>query len=270
MVDLNIFLHNIKSKLVLDKSDIYQGFEIFCGYIKDDFDRLIILIHLLMLQSNFQHTNDTIGDTNNPYVKLETGKSYAKLIYNQVQSGHTITQLESNLIITFIRSGARHADFNLKCGTFNSSFLQIDFESMKKQMDSDKKIASLANDFKDTIFNPFKHYFKQVKLINGLTDLPVELIYKIAVSYLNIRSVLSLMQTSKYLYNILNSDQTSSNSLWFLLFKRDWVTIYTSSNKDWLQSNAINFRTDYIKNYKALKRDTNKFVFPDRLYRNFN
>lgn len=265
---LHIFLKTTKLKLFLDQSDIDQGLDIYRDYIKDNFDRLVVLIHLLMLQSDFRHiTAEAVGPNADLYVNMTVGKSFTKLSYNQVQE-HT---LDNNLILTFIRSGTSHADLNLKCGSFNSTFLKINLDIMSKLSDA-RTIVSLANDFKDRLLNPFKYSAaSQVKLINGLADLPVELFYRLAVTYLNIRSVVSLMRTSKHFMGLLNADQTSCNSLWFLLFKRDWVTIYTSANnRDWLESNAnINFRTDYIKKYRALRRDTSKFYFPERIYRNF-
>lgn len=266
---LNIFLKTIKLKLFLDQSDIDQGLDIYRDYIKDDFDRLAVLIHLVMLQSDFKHIKaETVDPNADLYINMTVGRSFNKLSYNQVQE-HTLEN--KNLILTFIRSGASHADLNLKCGTFNSTFLKINLDMMPKLSDA-KTIVSLTNDFKDCLLNPFKYSLKsQIKLINGLVDLPVELFYKLAVTYLNIRSVVALMRTSRHFMSLLNADQTSCNSLWFLLFKRDWVTIYTSANnRDWLESNAtINFRTDYIKKYRALRRETSRFYFPERIYRNF-
>ena len=264
MEAIETYILSLKSNLLLEKADIERGFTFYTQQITNDFDRLTILIHLIMLQAGFKCHYENQNSIEQ-YLKLTKGSIYNKLEYNEINKEKSL-QLANTLIITLIKSGKCHCDLNLKYNKFISKFLKINIDSVISNIE--RTINTFTNEFKDTVLNPFKLSIKEPKLINGITDLPVELLTRIAVKYLNIRQVVALMQTSKYFLNLLDADRSSCNSLWFLLFKRDWDK-HNSLKKEWVMKSGINFRNDYIKNYKSQHRRADPFLHQPRNFRNF-
>ena len=276
MEDLNILLKDIKIKLFLDHDDFKRGLAFYTDHNQNSFDRLSILLHLFMIHSSFIPVDD--NDATDIFISITKEKNHTKLIYNQIEvssnnncfnsynnNSKQFFQLKKNLTIIIIKSGNSQVVINLKHDKFISEFLNIELNHQLDKLD----LRKLENDFKAKCLNPFKFAFKDFKLINGMMDLPAELHFRIVLQYLNIEAVMALMKTSKYFYRILNSEPTSCDSMWFQLFKRDWDK-YDSLKKEWVStSSAINFRSDYIKNYRRNKR-TDSFLYPPRSFRNFN
>lgn len=245
-------MENPKNNLFLDQDDLSNGFENYKNYIQSDFDRLTIIINLIMNHSGFKFEQTEGG------INLTKGTFFNKLTFNKFEDSSKSFHLENNLIITLINSGSKTIDISLKYSGFNSSFMTViltDFFSSSLNA----KIIELTNMFKNKVLNPFKVSYKKEKLINGMSDLPVEILFKIALDYLDIKGLVSLMQTSKFFLQIFDSDRTSCSSIWYGLFRRDWDK-YGSLRREWVEASSINFRNDYIKNYKTKKRNTDPFL----------
>ena len=253
-----------KNTLFLDKDDITSSFETFKSFISSDFDRLTIIIHLIMEHSGlkFKKLNQEVSA-----IELTTGSFYNKLTYNWFETKSKSFKFEHNIIITLINSGSKTIDINLKHIRFNSLFVKVSLAEFFSA-DLNSKLIELTNMFKDKVLNPFKLSYKDEKLIIGIVDLPVEILFRLALNYLDIKGLVSLMQTCTFFKDIFDNDRTSCNSLWYGLFKRDWDK-YDSLRRDWVESSSINFRNDYIKNYKRKKRNNDPFYKTTRSFQNF-
>ena len=77
------------------------------------------------------------------------------------------------------------------------------------------------------------------------------------LKYLNIKDIMSLNLTCKHFYNILNSDLTSNNSIWFRLLQRDFKSKFDNEmNLGAQQASSIDYKNLYIKFYP---RKTEKY-----------
>ncbi len=257
--NLTEFLKKIKLNLSLDENDLNIGFNLYSAYIESEFDRLSIFLHLIMVQTCF------ISNNSQDFINITKENIHTKLTYDKVepiQSNKTL-QLKSNIILVLLKTSNTKAVVSLKHEKYLSPFLVLEIKTDKLD------IRQVVNDFKSKVINPLKYAFKNQKLINGLTDLPIELQFKLVLNYLDIESFTRLIQTSRYFYDLFNSTPSNSReSVWFHLFKRDWDK-HGSLKKEWVTTNSgIDFRNDYIKKYKSkIRKD---YLFHNsRLFRNY-
>ena len=244
-----------------------EKFKIYSNDIENDKDKLAVLLHLIMLDSGFTNTN------NFKQIKRD---QFNKIFYNQTkvnlkQQGQSIVySLKHDLILILIQSGST-IDLNKKYATFSSAFMKLNLKHsfyqppfyVTKQTDLTEIKNNLEIEFKDKILNPFKFYLKSIEFdkclnenynyINGILDLPIELIIKLALVYLDINSIVCLFSTNCYLYKLFNLDQMSDSSIWLKLIKRDFKTcvLNTSTN--------VNYRNKYVKLYFDRKLFNKKY-----------
>ncbi len=257
--NLSAFLKHIKQNLYLVEDDLKLGLTLFSAHTQTDFDRLAIILHLIMIQARFIPVNS------DDFISITKENFHIKLSYNQIEPIHSnkSEQLKNNLIIILVKTSSTKAVVTLKHEKFLSSFLDLELKI------DNLDLKQVTNDFKSKVLNPFKFAFRDHKLINGLSDLPVELQFRLVNKYLDIRSFTRLIQTSRYFNDLFNSTPNNScESVWFHLFRRDWDK-HDSLKKEWVTTNSgINFRSDYIKNYRRKLREDSLF-YPSRSFRNF-
>lgn len=91
----------------------------------------------------------------------------------------------------------------------------------------------------------------------GIVDLPIELIERLLLKYLNLKSIIGLMSTNKYFYyDILNNDNRGQNSLWFKLMKRDLKIYFDEQN--FKNKTNLEFRNIYKLNH--LTKNSSNFA----------
>jgi hypothetical protein len=247
-----------------------EKFKIYSNEIETDKDKLAILLHLIMLDSGFTNTNNVI--------KQIKRNQFNKIYYNQTkvnlkQQGQSIVySLKHDLILILLQSGST-IDLNMKYDTFSSAFMKLNLKHIfyqpqfyvSKQTDLTEIKNNLEIEFKNKILNPFKFYLKSIELdkclsenynyINGILDLPIELIIKLALVYLDINSIVCLFSTNCYLYKLFNSDQMSDSSIWLKLIKRDFKTCVLNTST----TNNVNYRNKYVKLYFDQKLFNKKY-----------
>lgn len=261
----NTILKEIKRKSDLDIDDIEGFFDAFKCEIENEKDKLAVMAHLIMIRENFLFLKD---EMQNFYLNQVKNKNYFnKLSYNCFRSQRPSIEyiFDSNILVCVLKSG-KYVDIELKYKNFNSKFLKIDLNDFfyNYLKSSNEKKMKLFKDFelkfKSSILVPFKFYLKSTNeifqhIVNGLSDLPVELlIFKLSLKYLDIRSISSLMQTSKHFYQMFNSDLKSSKSIWCYLIRRDFRNDYAPRESD-----SINFKDEFITFFKG------SFKFKKRL-----
>ena len=237
---------------------IDKSLDKYSNEINNDKDKLAIIIHLIMLQSGLRYIENEFD-----ILKQTKGSQFNKLYYNQTKidfksKDADYYQLKNNLIIVILQSGG-NVDINAKYADYSSSFIKQSLKEffyepqfyVTKKLNLNQVTEKFEIDFKNKILNPFKFYLKQNELntnfllnnnyINGLIELPIELVFNLALNYLDINSIVALNRTNKYFYNLFNSDTLTESSLWLKLIKRDFKKESTNLTS--------NYRSQYVKLY---------------------
>jgi hypothetical protein len=252
--NLESFLKRIKLEIHFEWADFEYALENFYfNDINDNKDKICLLIHLIMIQQSF---NTIIEE--NTYRGINQSKSefYNKITYNSINFKDNYIKLTSNILITVLKSG-NTVDIHLKYKTYNTKFLTLKLNeffqtsSLTEEI-REKMLIKFQIDFKDIILNPFKHYLRSnedgnISLINGLIDLPLEIIFKICTNYLSVKSIVSLASTCNYLNKILFSNLTKSETIWNKLIYRDFKIKLTIND-------ATLTNTNYLQEYKKYHR----------------
>lgn len=244
-----------------EEYSIDEAFKTYSSQIQNEKDKLAVIIDLIMLKSGFKCGQNDLNQTK--------GSQFNKLVYNQARTDFkskefNYYQLKSNLIIILLQSGTQ-IDLTGKYGNFTTGFLKINLREffyepqfyVTKKLNLNLVTKEFEIKFKDTILNPIKFYLKTTELIsetsfiNGLCDLPVELIVKLALNYLDVHSIVKLTKLNKYFYNLINSNSSSDGSIWFKLIRRDF-----DPTIDLLD---VNYRIHYVKLYHSRKLFNKKF-----------
>jgi hypothetical protein len=242
-------IKKLKTELFFNQEELSESFTYYSHLIHNDLDRLTVLIHLIMIQANFKYNEQTSHSCENiSFMNIHKGSFYNKLAYNKLDYSHTENnealndKLESDLIIVLIRSG-KSVDLNLKFNKFESSFMKI---NLNDEFTS-QTIKSMIIQFRNKILNPFKFHYSKISnknLIYGLLDMPIEIIYKLVLNYLDIRSIIALQNSSKHLYRILSVDQPSQ-FIWKRLLFRDFKIDTNLATES--------YRKKYIYHHKQLE-----------------
>ena len=242
------FAQKLNTQLFLDQNDLLNAFEFYTVLIQNDFDRFTILVHLIMIQTNFKYTVQADQEANQPDLSINLAKEhlYNKLVYNCVYSNcGQLNKLSDDLILIILKSGVHHADITLKCNKFKISLPKnVNFSNLLAPKVSFLKVNEFCLNFKNEILNPFRFHYSPImhqQLIHGLLDLPVEIVYKLIRNYLDIKSIVSLMQCSTKLFSAINHDLTSPSSIWAKLLDRDFKKSLST----------VNYRDEYIRQYRS-------------------
>lgn len=233
-----------------------EAFRRYASAIDTEKDKLAVVIHLIMTRSGFKYSADEECD-----FKQTRGAQFNKIFYDQIRSDFksrevSYYRLKSNLIVILLQSG-NSVDISVKYLTFMSSFLKLNLNEffnepkfyIAKKLNLNSVSKQFEIKFKDALLNPVKFFLKSTELtselnfINGLCDLPVELIVRLTLTYLDIHSIVKLTKLNKNLYNLINSNVSSTSSVWFKLIRRDF-------NRDFNLTD-VDFRVHYIKLYHS-------------------
>ena len=267
------FLRMLRSQLSLSVDDVEQAAQAFFPrneLMSSDHerrDRVALLLHLVMLQQNFVFA--TAGHDSARCLLLDmsqtSGSIYTKLAYNAIadarlRSASNSTPLVANVIVTLLQSGARHLDIHIKHANFISVTLKCNMDQLfaqaTTQLDANM-FAKLQLEFKDTALNPLKFHLRTLLgndtsvAIRGLVDMPVEIVFKLCASYLNIGSIVRLGSACKCLRQIVyagvyggdDGQNNNSGSLWRCLLARDYPDAFEK------QQNA-HFYIEYKRLYR--------------------
>ena len=247
----------LKTQLFLDQNDLLDALEFYTGLIQNDFDRFTILVHLVMIQTNFLCIDQADQDANQSDLSINLAQEhlYNKLVYNCVYNNcGQLNKLGADLILIILKSGVHHADITLKCNKFKVSLRKnINFSNLLAPKMCVQKVNEFCLNFKNEILNPFRFYYSPIMhqhLIKGFLDLPAEIVYKLITNYLDIKSIISLMQCSTRLFATINHDPTSQTSIWAKLLHRDYKK----------SLNTVNYRDEYIRQYES-KRYEHSFRY---------
>jgi hypothetical protein len=222
---MNSFLNKLKLKINFDRKDFDEANkDFFANDVADAKDKVAVLVHLIMVQQNFIFlVSDQCQD---PTSRIEQIKSdlYNKISYNAVRlkASDQIIKLDSNILITILKSG-NNLDIHLKYKEFNSVFLKVNLGDLFLL---NQNLETFQVRFKDDLLNPLKLYLRtsaeNINLINGLVDLPFEIVYKLCTTYLNVKTIMALSRSCRQINRLIFSDLKSSNSIWNKLIKRDF------------------------------------------------
>lgn len=244
-------IFSIISKQEIQINEINEFLDNYKNLIENEKDQLAIFIHFIMLQNGFYFLKDD-EKFDFTFNQIKNSNDYHMIIYNSIFCDHKIDKI--NLCI--LKSGSFY-HVMLKYKNFKSKFFKIDslnlLNSENNIVRKQKIFDSILLNFKNIVLIPFKLYLKEeynINLINGLLDLPVELIFKLCTKYLDVRSICSLFKSCKRFHFLLNSDQKTENSIWKQLLVRDFQIKLTNER-------TLNFKEEYIKQF--LKKFKRKF-----------
>ena len=236
--------------------------------IENEKDQFAVFIHLIMLRAGFDSydSSSQVNDKNS--IKQIKGSLYNKLFYKRTRidfkSREELTyDLKGSLIVLLLQSGSS-VEVSAKYEKFQSGFIKLRLNEffyephfyVKKRTCLDTVAAQLEINFLNNVLNPFRFYLKNNELerlgldgnyINGLSELPVELVFRLAVSYLDIGAIVALYSTSKYFYQLFNSDLNTDSSVWLRLIKRDFKSEWSSLRIDSIM--GANYRSKYVELY---------------------
>lgn len=257
------FLERISNKSEIESDDLNQLFQLYSNEIVDFKDQLAVFLHFLMLKSGFLNSS---GESTNYEIVQKKGSIYNKIEYNSVKDADkNIKQLNSKIFLMLFISTDLVAEIQLQHGKFNSSFQKVKLnrlftgEIRNKSNEFAQMDTNFAHDFiidlKNNLINQLKLHLKRSESLNidlhTLTDLPVELIYKICLKYLSTQSIVALMLTCRHFRDIFYSDVFDRKSFWKKLLKRDFEM--DLSLNDALLTSFNNYRTYYIDLYESRK-----------------
>ena len=265
---INGILNELDKEIDLNNSIIHRGFDFFASDIDNDKDRLAILLHLILLQNGFRFSYEPNESTK--FLNQKKSSLYNKLFYNQVllKSKKIHFELKSSLIITLLKNG-NMLNINLKYGLFDSVSFCVNLKEfffmpkvfIARKSDFTEVARDFSVNFKNKVLNPLKQFIKTNEnfAVSGfyihITDLPYEILFKIIIKYLDLKSIKSLMLTSKYLNDLINYQLTSKASIWNSLIQRDF--------KD-DQARELNCRC-FKEKYKRLRDYRKSFEWPFNL-----
>ena len=262
--NFNLLLKRIKLAINFKWADFEDAYKTFyANDVNDNKDKICLLIHLIMMQQNFSYYDPKSKKNTNHEINQIKSDLYNKITYNSISSNTDLIHLNSNILITILKSG-NNVDIHLKFKNYNTKFLSVKLNEMFQMQSNaeikDKSFDKFQLDFKDSILNPFKHYLRlneDIFLINGLIDLPYEIIFKLCTNYLNIKSILCLASSCCYLNKILFSNLTKSDSIWNKLIYRDFKVKLTLNDATLLNNNYLK---EYKKYYRKRKYSYNMLI----------
>jgi hypothetical protein len=259
------FLERILKESDIELNDLTRLFQFYSNEIVDLKDKLAVFLHFLMLKSGFLNTSDQVTDKNYEIVQKK-GSIYNKIEYNSViQADKKIKQLSSKIFLMLFISTDLVGEIQIQHGTFHSSFQKVKLnrlfssETCSRPSESVKMNLNSTQDFivdlKNNAINQLKLHLKRSEgldiRLHTLSDLPVELIYKICLKYLSTPSIVALMLTCRHFRDMFYSDSLDRKSFWNKLLKRDFETDLNLNDAYLTRFN--NYRTYYIDLYESRK-----------------
>ncbi len=251
----------------------------YSNEIENEKDQIAVFIHLIMLRAGFDSYDSGAQISDKSCIKQTKGSLYNKLFYKRTKidfkSKEQLTyDLKSSLIVLLLQSGS-NVEITAKYEKFQSGFIKIHLKEffyephfyVKKRTCLDTAIAQLETDFLNNVLNPFRFFIKYNELesldldsnyINGLRELPVELVLRLAVNYLDMNTIVALFSTSKYFNRLFNSDLNTDSSVWLRLIKRDFKSECYSLHID-NSTTGINYRSKYVELYYKRKLFNKKY-----------
>jgi hypothetical protein len=263
VTNLDSLIRRIKLEINFKWSDFEDALEhFFLNEINNNKDKVCFMIHLIMMQHNFCYYE--ANTERNTYQGINQVKSdlFNKITYNSIDLKTNCIILNSNLLITILKSG-NNLDIHLKYKTFNSKFLTVKLHELFQPINvnsREKYLETFQIDFKDVILNPFKNYLRlneNIFMINGLIDLPFEILFKLCTNYLNVRSIVSLASSCIHFNKVLFSNLTKSETIWNKLIYRDFKIKLMLNDSSLLSTNYLE---EYKKYYRKRKSNYNILI----------
>lgn len=275
--NIDAYFNYLKHKYDINEQDINLGIEKYKNFIQKQeqqqnvciYNRLAILIHLIMLQNGFKYLS--IDDnTAKSTINLIQHKHFMQLnynYYNQNDNYHKNREIKFDssikIIVNVISSVNR---FTIQA--FYKNYKTTDVLMLnQKQLDAcfsdyaspTTSILGIIIDFKNLVLNRLKQHIYETTYLTSKSNIdtlltniniiyiPNELLIKIT-RYLDLKSALNLSITNKLFYKFIldNSFSSSCNYLWKHYLKRDFTQ---------RQLNDVNFdaaSNDYLSIYKNI------------------
>jgi hypothetical protein len=250
-----------------NSNDVNELFKLFIDQISNEKDKLAIIIHSIMITSRFGNLRDDQVDEKRttPTFKIEQtrNKHFNRIKYNFVYNDRNVPlRLPSVICVNLLKSG-RNLDINAKIDKYNSPFLKVNLTEFfseppyffRQREDISTASNEFAVNFKNEVLNPLRFHLRERyaaeglgSFIIGLVDLPVEIVHRIALNYLSVKSILALARSCTYFWRILC---LGNDSVWPKLIKRDF--------KSYSVDESLSYSSQYKRFYRLKRKNAGLF-----------
>ncbi len=262
----NELIGALTHKVDLTPDEVNASFEFYKNHISSANDCLQTIVHLTMVQSGFSNTaieGIPFEKKTEHFAIISYDNLKIKPDLNRTLNTHVKILINSSLSTSLLTVQAFHDKFktkNILKATPKHLISSTNNDATRFTASSGCKLTELCISFKDSIIAELTlHLYGHLKLDQNfflgknLAFLPADILIKIIVQFLDMRSIRQLSLASRFFKHFLFGQD--SNFLWKKLFLRDFKFRNTLSNstcepENWLReykTNKIFYRFSFSR-----------------------